>query len=1053
MDPQMDIPDYLEQQLKEGKVVLCLGSGASLGARDCKGKGPPAGIGLADLLANKFLGGKYKESSLAQVAEYAISESDLGQVQSFIRDLLEPLEPTSAHVAMTTFPWYGIATTNYDRLIEKAYEQSKNAVQEVRPLIENGDKVEENLRDASNILLLKLHGCITRTSNASCPFILTVDQYIQHRDCRSRLFDHLTNWSYEHPIVFIGNSLEDSDLRAVLLEIMKVGAMRPRSFVISPDIEPIKARFWGDRKVTAIKGTFDEFIAELERRVPVHVRTLGTMRSATTSHPIAAKFKRSGVTLTRATAQFLEVDVEYVSTATKTEQVDPKAFYHGVNNGFSAVEQGLDVRRRLADTILADQFLTDGNANPSESLEMILIKAHAGAGKTVMVHRMAWDAARDYGRICLFLNSHGIISTAALQELIGACQERIFLFVDDAGDRVRELQALAKRIGPEGKFLTVVLAERQNEWNVMGEPLSAYINSEYELRYLSSKEIDSLLGLLDTNKALFKLEPLKYEERKAAFADRAGRQLLVALHEATYGKPFEEIIVDEFNHLTPREAQTVYLSICVLNRLNVTVRAGVVSRIHGISFPDFRKRLFAPLEHVVLAEYDPTIRDFCYRARHPHIADMVFTHILASQEDRYDAYIKCLRALNVDYSGDRRAFRQMIRGRVVLELFPNHDLAKLIYTAAQEVLGDDAHLMHQMAIYEMHRANGSLQESTKLLKRALDLAPEDMTIKHSMAENRLKLAETSRTPLERDKYLEEATALSEALTASDKTESHPYHTLAKIGLTKLKAALEANEAESVIEKLAKEVEGVLFAAQQRFPGDGHLLEAESQLAAIMADSKRFLDSLKKAFAANPRSTFVALRLARAYQQQGELAEAKQILEKALEANQNERALHFAYAKLISEMGKATGEEIAYHLERSFTAGDSNYDAQIRYGRQLFLNDDLIASKKSFDQLKNIRAPAEVRNRLLYPLPDLFQGKIVKIESSYVFIARDGLADWIYCHISNVDDTAWNQLTFGTRVSFKISFGIRGANAHSVAIIGRQIEAKESQIKLFKTPSA
>ena len=173
----------------------------------------------------------------------------------------------------------------------------------------------------------------------------------------------------------------------------------------------------------------------------------------------------------------------------------------------------------------------------------------------------------------------------------------------------------------------------------------------------------------------------------------------------------------------------------------------------------------------------------------------------------------------------------------------------------------------------------------------------------------------------------------------------------------------------------------------------------------------------------------------------------------MEANQNERALHFAYAKLISEMGKATGEELAYHLERSFTAGDSNYDAQIRYGRQLFLNDDLIASKKSFDQLKNIRAPAEVRNRLLYPLPDLFQGKIVKIESSYVFIARDGLADWIYCHISDVDDTAWNQLTFGTRVSFKISFGIRGANAHSVAIIGRQIETKESQIKLFKTPSA
>jgi cold shock CspA family protein len=112
-----------------------------------------------------------------------------------------------------------------------------------------------------------------------------------------------------------------------------------------------------------------------------------------------------------------------------------------------------------------------------------------------------------------------------------------------------------------------------------------------------------------------------------------------------------------------------------------------------------------------------------------------------------------------------------------------------------------------------------------------------------------------------------------------------------------------------------------------------------------------------------------------------------------------------------------------------------------------------ASKKLFDRLKNIRVPAEVRNRLLYPLPQDFQGKIVKIESSYVFIARDGVADWIYCHVSNVDDEVWNQLTLGTRVSFKISFGLRGANAHAVTIIGRQLETSATQIRQFKKESA
>jgi hypothetical protein len=237
--------------------------------------------------------------------------------------------------------------------------------------------------------LLKLHGCISRISNESCPLILTIDQFLQYREGRSRLFDHLLTWSYEHPIVYIGQSLEDSDLRQVILEVDKVKAMRPRSFIISPDIDPIKGRFWEGRKVTPIRGTFDEFMAELETRIPKHVRALGTFKSVKTDHPITEKFKIANATLTRSTLQFLEIDAEYVSLAKKTNVVAPQDFYHGINRGFSAIEQDLDVRRKLADTILADQFLADGDTTPSDALEIVLLKAHAGAGKTVMMRRMA----------------------------------------------------------------------------------------------------------------------------------------------------------------------------------------------------------------------------------------------------------------------------------------------------------------------------------------------------------------------------------------------------------------------------------------------------------------------------------------------------------------------------------------------------------------------------------------------------------------------------------------------------------------------------------------
>ena len=296
----------------------------------------------------------------------------------------------------------------------------------------------------------------------------------------------------------------------------------------------------------------------------------------------------------------------------------------------------------------------------------------------MLLQRMAWEAAREYDRICLFIKPHGIISAAALQELIGFCRERVFLFVDDAADRVRELHALFRNIGTEGNFLTVVMAERTNEWNVQGQAIAQFVTDEYELKYLSSSEIDRLLALLEKNHALGTLEHLSQEQRKEALAQRAGRQLLVALHEATLGKPFEELLVDEYNNITPYEAQRIYLTICVLNRLNVPVRAGIIARIHHVPFEQFKGQFFAPLEHVVFAEYDKALRDYVYRARHPHIADMVFIRVLSNVEERFDVYIRTLKALNVSYSTDWKAFWDMIRARNVLQLFPSYEMGQAI---------------------------------------------------------------------------------------------------------------------------------------------------------------------------------------------------------------------------------------------------------------------------------------------------------------------------------------------------------------------------------------
>ena len=174
----MDLPDVLTSEVRAGRVVLALGVGASMGCTTPRGKPPLLGRELRDVLAQQFLGGRFQNESLAWVADLAISAKDLASVQDFIADQFRDLEPAPFHCLLPTFKWRGIATTNYDCLIEQIYRQAPKALQRIVPFVSNSDRVDERLRAPDHLELLKLHGCITRTHDPSLPLILTVDQYV-----------------------------------------------------------------------------------------------------------------------------------------------------------------------------------------------------------------------------------------------------------------------------------------------------------------------------------------------------------------------------------------------------------------------------------------------------------------------------------------------------------------------------------------------------------------------------------------------------------------------------------------------------------------------------------------------------------------------------------------------------------------------------------------------------------------------------------------------------------------------------------------------------------
>jgi tetratricopeptide (TPR) repeat protein len=1033
----LQIPDALVTNVREGKAVLVLGAGASIGAVGPAGAKPPSGRELAGLLSDKFLGGKFRTEPLGVVSEYAISETSLTTVQDYIRSIFLPFEPAVFHRLIPRFRWHGLATTNYDQVVEKAYDSEPQRLQRLQPVIQNGDSLQDLIRDPNSVPFLKLHGCISRIASAECPLILTIDQYVSHRQGRSRLFLQLEEWGYERPLVFAGQSVQDPDLRGILLQLASLGEARSRFYTVTPDADDITTRFWETKRISSLKGTFKEFLEELDRRIPAHVRPLAALLPDTAGFQIQLRFARPDFVLSDACRRFLSDGVDYVRGLTAFASADARAFYRGEDPGWAAMDQNLDVRRKVLDTILADVVLIDESSRP-KSLECILIKGHAGAGKSVLLRRLAWDATRDYDALCLFLRAHAELDVASVQELLDAVNERVYLFVDDAAEHVRDVATLVKRVTASGQRLTIVLGERVNEWNVYGAGLESSITDEYLVEYLEGSEIEALLGLLERHRALGTLQNASKAERVAAFGERAGRQLLVALHEATLGKPFEEIIEDEYHHIVPIAARDLYLTICVLNRLNVPVRAGLVSRIHGIPFELFKEQFFRPLEHVVHTSEDRAIRDHVYAARHPYIADMVFRRVLVHADDRLVKYLRALEGLNLEYNTDLRAFRQMVRGKVVDELFPDRGMADRVFRAARDLAGDDAFVLQQMALYEMNRQGPDLTQATALLTKAASAAPHDMAIKHSQAELNLRLADDARTPLERDQRLREAGRIARALrTERARSDgAHAFTTLVKIAVKRLELLLEEGEGGGVSPDLTsaiREAEEALEEGLQRYPNDSFLLDAESKLAQLLKDSERALLAMKSAFHANPKSGYIAARLARILDSKGDKAGARETIERALEASPTDRRLHFFLAKLLM---RQAGDEhlIEYHLQRSFISGDSNHEAQLLYGRQLYILGRHEDAKKVFQQLQRARVPFDVRMAPAYPLQSSMSGRVRRAEATYWLVEREGLGDWVLAHKRNIASATAQKMGIGARVSFKIAFNFAGAIATDVRLI-------------------
>ncbi|WP_236303855.1 tetratricopeptide repeat protein, partial [Pseudomonas lurida] len=434
-------------------------------------------------------------------------------------------------------------------------------------------------------------------------------------------------------------------------------------------------------------------------------------------------------------------------------------------------------------------------------------------------------------------------------------------------------------------------------------------------------------------------------------------------------------------------------------------------------------------------------KDFAYKTRHTEIAQIVFDEAFPQPMDKANQLARILRSLNSDYSSDAEAASRILKGRVIADEFGDRSLAERIFEAAEQAGIDQSFVYQQRALFELKHPGGSAVRALKFIDLALDaIKGAGGSIHHTKAVVLRDLARAEEVDSALAVRYQE-NALAELKDNGLLKTSYSVVTYCEVLIDQIKVRVGRGGqsghplSEEVAVRKMSELERSISEGLQRWPDDSYLVNLRSELFTIMNEHPQALLMLRKAFSKTPANEFVALRLSRQLmdsENAASLLEAKGILRSAVKQNASSKALNFQLARLLIREGEAeNAQEISKLLRRSYTDGDTHFEAQFVSARHEFLYGSRDRANQIYAQLNSGPVPngsttekrGMVRNEQGMPQP--FEGVIKTLKGDYGFVDCASLGAVIFLTRSEMKSGFWTSLRLGDPLTFKVAFSYRG----------------------------
>lgn len=757
---------YVRNQMSRGQIVLFTGAGFSLGAKSRSGTPLPSAMALRDALMGIAYPGEPVEARTSLSDAFAVAMRRDREAVRLLLDRSLSVNPGSLsdyHRMFFSMPWYRIYTLNIDDLPHAATARFtlKRQAESHSATTLSSDQPRRPGSDALEVV--HLNGMLGDPLES---MTFSDAQYGSRTASQDSWYIRCAIDLQSRPTVYVGTELNESTLWQHIelrrRQSSESEILPPRGILVTPDLTRARADMLRSFNVEWLKMTGQEFaeqvLVQCSDAANKGFAFLGTYDK---------DYGRVGIPLvSEIAAERPNVDTEYLT---------------GEEPQWADLVQGRAIVRTSDQELLGvARDILDGKTENS----VLGITGTAGAGKSTALMRVALTLSND-GVPVLWIDRDSSIAPNTIRQRIAATTGQVAIAIDDADMFGNHMARLLKDILATRSGILIAFAmatTRFDEFKAAAKRIGNVDVVEHIAPHLTDDDIDGLLGVLDRYNRLGVLKVMKPEQRRRSLREQCGRQLLVAMVQATSDDRFDDKVAKELSSL-PSVQQFIYALLCIAGKeRHYLTRDEVMLACQGLSGDPLEALGLMVRRHIAVAP--PPGNQ--HRPRHRVIADIVFDRLHQSGQliEPIKALIHGLASKAEPGPGQRdRVWRLLTR-------LMNHDYllrltdvneARLIYRQIESLLSHDYHYWLQRGSLEVE--HGDLRRAELFLNQARGLAPQDFRVDTEYGYLLMRKGiETPHDPRAAS-WVDEGSKLLEAVISSrGDIDDYAYHVLGAQGL-------------------------------------------------------------------------------------------------------------------------------------------------------------------------------------------------------------------------------------------------------------------------------